>query len=65
MKIPISIIRRLHGRIIVYLDDIILSREELLVLRDTLIYLLQNLGFVINVKKSVLVHVRNYSTLGC
>ena len=30
------------------------SREELLILRDTLIFLFQNLGVLINFKKSVL-----------
>ena len=30
------------------------SKEELLILRDTLNFLLENLGFVINFKKSVL-----------
>ena len=57
MKIPIVVIRRLNGRIIIYLDNILIiagSEEELLILRDTLIFLLQNWGFVINFKKFVL-----------
>ena len=57
MKIPIAVIRRLNGRIIIYLDNILImarTREELLISRGTLIFLLQNLGFVINFKKSVL-----------
>ena len=57
MKNPITVIRRLNWRIIIYLDDILImagSKQELLILKDTLIFLLQNLGFVINFKKSVL-----------
>ena len=57
MKVLIAVIRRLQGRVIIYLDDILLlaqTTEELSMLRDTLIYLLESLGFVINRKKSVL-----------
>ena len=39
MKIPIAVIRRLNGRIIIYLDNILImagSKEELLILRDIL-----------------------------
>ena len=57
MKIPIAVIRRLNGSIIIYLDDILImagSREELLILKDTLIFLLQDLGFDIYFSKSVL-----------
>ena len=44
-------------RIIVYLDDFLIlgkTFEETILSRDTVIYLLQNLGFVINLKKSIL-----------
>ena len=44
-------------RIIVYLNDMLLMGqilEEIMTMRDILIFLLQNLGFVINLKKSVL-----------
>ena len=57
MEISIAIIRILNGRILIYLDNILIITEfnkELLVLRHTLIFLLQNLGFVINFKNSVL-----------
>ena len=57
MKIPIVVIKRLNGTIIFCLDEILLitgPKEDLLILTDTLIFLLQNLGFVINFKKSVL-----------
>ena len=51
------VIRRLNLRIITYLDNTLIitgSMGELLILRDALIFLLQNLSFVINSKKSVL-----------
>lgn len=44
-------------RIIIFLDDrrsMGVSRKKLLVARDTLIFLLQNLRFLINFQKSVL-----------
>ena len=56
MKIPIAVIRRLNGNIITCPGNILImtsSREALLILRDTLIFLLQNLGFVINFKMSI------------
>ena len=51
------VIRRLNLRIIIYLDNTLIitgSKGELLILRDALLFLLQNLSFVINSKKSVL-----------
>ena len=57
MKVPMCLLRKLNVRLIIFLDDILLmaaSREEIIVARDTLIYLLQGLGFLINIKKSVL-----------
>ena len=55
MKVPISMLRRLNIRLIIFLDDLLIfgsSMQEILEARDTIIYLLQNLGFVINWKKS-------------
>ena len=52
---------------IIFLDDILLmaaSKEELTFARGTLIYLLQNLGFLINHKKSVLEPCQNIQFLG-
>ena len=52
---------------IIFLDDILLmaaSKEELTFARGTLIYLLQNLGFLINRKKSVLEPCQNIQFLG-
>jgi len=55
LKVPIALMRRLNVRLIIYLDDILIlacSPTELYLARDTMIYLLQNLGFLINIKKS-------------
>ena len=57
LKVPISLLRKLSVRIIIYLDDMLLmasSSEDLLTARDTLIFILQHLGFLINIKKSYL-----------
>ena len=67
LKIPISILRRINIRIIIYLDDMLLmgsTIEEVLMGRDTLIYLLQNLGFIINQKKSVMIPSQIIEFLG-
>ena len=63
----LSLLRKLYVRLIIFLDDILLmvsSKEELALVRDTLIYLLQNLGFLINRKKSVLEPCQNIQFLG-
>ena len=47
--------RKLNVRLIIYLDDILLlahSTRELCVGKDTLIFLIQNPGFLTTVKKS-------------
>ena len=57
LKPVVALLRRLGLRMIVYLDDIIVfnqTREGILRDRDSTLWLLQNLGFVINWKKSVL-----------
>lgn len=57
MKVPIPLLRKLCIRIITYLDDMLLmavSREELIIPRNTLIFLLKSLGFLINSEKSIL-----------
>ena len=62
MRIPISLMRKLYVQLIIFLDDILLmvsSREELTP-RDTLIYRLQNLGFLINCKP-VIKPCQNYN----
>ena len=67
LKAPISLMRKLNVQLIIFLDDILLmaaSVEELTLARDTLIYLLQNLGFLINIKKSVLQPCQTIQFLG-
>ena len=67
MKVPIDILRRLNTLLILYLDDILLiarSQKELITGRDTLIFLLQNLGFPINFEKSVQQPCQNIEFLG-
>ena len=57
LKLPIALLRWLNIRLVIYLDDILLmgkTLEEILMSQGTLIFLLQHLGFVINLKKSVL-----------
>ena len=64
---PISLIRRLNIRIIIYLDDILLlgrSIKEILIATDKVISLLQHLGFVINLKKSILTPQQKGELLG-
>ena len=58
MKIPIAILRRLGIRLVIYLDDILIMNQSLTdIISDlsTAVYLLENLGFLINQEKSVLV----------
>ena len=67
LKILIAILRRINIRMIIYLDDMLLmghSIEELSMCRDTVIFLLQHLGFAINWKKSVLTPVQEIEFLG-
>ena len=57
MKVPIALMQRLNIRLIIYLDDMLImprSVQELISHRETVIYLLQNLGFALILKKSVL-----------
>ena len=67
LKVPISLLHRLNIRILIYLDDMLLmsqSIERLVIVRDTVIFLLQHLGFVINLKKSVMEPVQTIEYLG-
>ena len=65
-KVPIALLRQLNIRLVIYLDDILLMgrTEEVLMSRDTLIFLLQHLGFVIKLKKSVLKPSQQIDVLG-
>ena len=52
-----SFLRKLGIRLIIYIDDILVmagSLEEIVMARDSVLAVLQSLGFVINQKKSVL-----------
>ena len=54
LKIPTSLLRRKNIRLIIYLDDILImvrSLEEIIMSGDTVIFLLQHLGFIINLQK--------------
>ena len=53
LKIPVLVLRRWSILITVYLDDMLLTCytiEETLMARDIVIFLLQQLGFVLNLK---------------
>ena len=66
LKIPMAILRRINIRILIYLDDMLVvnqSREVLLKDMDAVIFLLRHLGFVINLKKSVLEATQNIEFL--
>lgn len=57
LKPVVGLLRRQGVRLIIYLDDILImaeSREKLRSHRDSTLYLLQKLGYVINWKKSIL-----------
>ena len=66
-KLPISLVGRLQILVIIYLNDMLLmsqTLEELLMSRDTIIFLLTQLGFVINLKRPILVLVQQIGFLG-
>ena len=67
MKIPISMLRKLKIRLIIYMDDMLImacSLEEISWARDTTLHLLEALGFVINYKKSILTPCQSIEFLG-
>ena len=67
LQVPIALSRRLNIRLVIYLDNILLmgrTLEEILMSRDTLIFLLQHLGFVINLKELVLKPSQQIEFLG-
>ena len=66
LKVPTALLRRVNIRIIIYLDEMLLmgrTLPEILMARDTLVFLLQHLGFAINLKKSVLHPVKQIEFL--
>ena len=67
MKPVIALLRRIGVRLVIYLDDILLlnqSQDGLQKDRDTLLWLLHNLGWLINWKKSVLDPSQHLEFLG-
>ncbi|KAK3094975.1 hypothetical protein FSP39_008608 [Pinctada imbricata] len=67
MKPLVAFLRRIGIRLVIYLDDILImnqSQDALQRDRDSLIWILQNLGFVINWKKSQLTPTQNLEFLG-
>ena len=57
LKFPVSVLRCLMIHTITFLEDLLIfgnTIEEILVARDSVIFLLQHLEFVINFKKCVL-----------
>ena len=63
--IPISLLRKINIRMIIYLDVmLILSNAILEAHISQVMYLLQNLGFVINIKKSILRPCQKIDILG-
>jgi hypothetical protein len=67
MKPFIALLRRIGVRLVIYLDDILLlnqSQEGLSRDRDTLLWLLHHLGWLINLKKYVLTPTQQLKFLG-
>ena len=56
--------REMGVRLIVYIDDILIMAKSETMLRDGVVYLLQNLGFVINSPKSLLEPWQSIDFLG-
>ena len=55
LKTPIALLRRINIKVIIFFDDMLVMAQtlkEILKAKETLIFLLQNLSFVINFKKS-------------
>ena len=64
--IPIALLRRINVRIRMFLEDMLVMAQTLKVItqaKETLIFLLQNLGFMINFKKSHLSPVKKIEFL--
>lgn len=56
MKPVVGLLRRMGVRLIIYLDDILFmaaDAERLVMHRNSVLYLLQNLGFIINWKSHI------------
>ena len=67
LKMSLTVLRRLNILIIINIDDILIigrTRKEVESTRDTPIYLLQHLGFLLNLKKSVIQPCQEIEFLG-
>ena len=67
LKVPMSLLRRISVTLIIYIDDILIiahTCQEAYLARDSTIFLLQNLGFTINFKKSELTPSQKMEYLG-
>ena len=64
LKVPIPVLRRLMIRVIMFMDDLLIfgnTLVKILIARDFVIFLLQQLGFVINFKKWIFNQFRRYN----
>ena len=67
LKIPLQALRKLGIRLVAYLDDFLLMAQEragILQARDTMMFMLESLGFVINMQKSILEPTKQLEFLG-
>ena len=67
LKIPISLLRKINIRVIMYLFDMLIFShiiQQAHMSSDEVICLLQNLGFIINIKKSILHSCHKIEFLG-
>ena len=67
LKIPMSVLRRINIRIVIYLDYMFImgqKMQESVLSRDTVIFFLQHLGFALNLEKSILNPVLEIEFLG-
>ena len=67
LKVPLTILRRPMIKLVAYINDLLLmsrTMEEALQVRDSVLYLLQKLGFTINWEKSVLQPTQEVEFLG-
>ena len=67
LKVPIALLRQLNICLIIYLDDIIKTTctlQDVLFHQDTVIFFPENLGFVLNLRKSVLEPIEAIEFLG-
>ena len=67
LKMLMPLLRKINIRIIIYLDDMLIMGQtmgEILMSRKTVTFLLQHLGFVLNLEKSILNPVQEIYFLG-